>query len=434
MKKNYRLILPLILIFAASYVFAGERAPIAEGETPVPPFGGILDAETCVKIALEAHPSVAFAGHNVAAARSRVSQAESDYYPEVEVSSGYSRVDIASSAGTDPRNEYSNAVSLRQNIYDFGRTSEEIKVRKRNLGSLSFDLEDARNKTAFNVRQAYYKVLLAIKNKIVQEETVKQFKQRLEQAKGFFELGKKPKFDVTRASVALSDAGVNLIKAENALRIARVNLKNAMGITEAPDFEIKDDLEFKRYVITMEEAVEKAIAGRPDLKSAFEKKQSTAEGVELAKKNYYPVLSGNASYNFSGESYPLDEGWNVGAVVTVPVFTGFLTKHQAEEARGKLGAAKADEELLRQLVIFETKQAYFNLIEAGERVPASELTVKQALENLELANARYSTGVGNPIEVTDATITYSNARLGFFQSLADYKTAEANLKFVTGER
>ena len=67
-------------------------------------------------------------------------------------------------------------------------------------------------------------------------------------------------------------------------------------------------------------------------------------------------------------------------------------------------------------------------------MPASELTVKQALENLELANARYLTGVGDPIEVTDATVTYANARLGFFQSLADYKTAEANLKFVMGER
>ena len=426
MKRIYRLILPLILIFAASYSFSGERPPIAEGET--------LDVERCVAIALEAHPSVASAGHNAAAARSRISQAESNYYPQVEVSSGYSRVDIASGAGTGPRNEYSDAVSLKQNIYDFGRTSEEIKVRKRNLGSLSFDLEDARNKTAFNVRQAYYKVLLAIKNKTVQEETVKQFKQRLTQAKGFFELGKRPKFDVTRASVALSDAGVNLIKAENALRIARVNLKNAMGITEAPDFEIKDDLDFKRYDIAMDEAVVKAVAERPDLKSAFEKKQSADEGVELAKRNYYPVLSGNASYNMSGESYPLDEGWNVGAVVTVPVFTGFLTKHQAEEARAKLGAAKANEELLRQLVIFETKQAYFNLIEAGTRVPASELTVKQALENLDLANARYSTGVGNPIEVTDATVTYTNARFGFFQALADYKTAEANLKFVMGTR
>lgn len=428
MKKIFLLILPLI--FIVSYAFANERPPVVEGETP----GGILDAETCVKIALEAHPSVASAGHNVAAARSRISQAESDYYPEVEVSSGYSRVDIASSAGTDPRNEYSNAVSLRQNIYDFGRTSEEIKVRKRNFGSLSFDLEDVENRIAFNVRQAYYGVLLAIKNKIVQEETVKQFNQRLTQAKGFYELGKRPKFDVTRASVALSDAKVNLIKADNALRVARVNLKNAMGITEAPDFEIKDDLDFKRYAITMDEAVVNAVVERPDLKSAFEKRQSASEGVELAKRNYYPTLSGNASYNFSGESYPLDEGWNVGAVVTVPVFTGFLTKYQAEEARGKLGAAKANEELLRQRVIFEIKQAYFNLIEAGERVPASELTVKQALENLELANARYSTGVGDPIEVTDATVTYANARLGFFQSLADYKVAEANLRFVMGER
>src|SRR3990172_9589000 len=109
MGKIHLLILPLIL--AASYVFAGERPPISEGET--------LDVERCVEIALPAHPSVVSAESNAAAARSRISQSESNYYPQVEVSSDYSRVDGDSLTG--PRNEYSNAVRMRQNLYDFGR-------------------------------------------------------------------------------------------------------------------------------------------------------------------------------------------------------------------------------------------------------------------------------------------------------------------------
>jgi outer membrane protein TolC len=86
-----------------------------------------------------------------------------------------------------------------------------------------------------NVKQTYFGVLQAQRNRGVSGETVKQFELHLEQAKGFYEVGTKPKFDVTKAEVDLSNARLNLIRAENSLRIAIVNLNNAMGITEAPD-------------------------------------------------------------------------------------------------------------------------------------------------------------------------------------------------------
>ena len=43
--------------------------------------------------------------------------------------------------------------------------------------------------------------LQAKQNREVALETVKQFEQHLQQAKGFYEAGTKPKFDVTKADV-----------------------------------------------------------------------------------------------------------------------------------------------------------------------------------------------------------------------------------------
>ena len=96
----------------------------------------------------------------------------------------------------------------------------------------------------FGVKQAYYGLLQARRNRDVAREVVEQFQQHLEQAKAFFEVGTKPKFDVTKADVDLSNAKLNLLKAENAFRLGQVTLNNTMGMPEAPDYEIVDQLPF----------------------------------------------------------------------------------------------------------------------------------------------------------------------------------------------
>ncbi|MBI5969943.1 MAG: TolC family protein [Deltaproteobacteria bacterium] len=410
-----------------------DRAIIKQGER--------LDLRRCIETALARQPGVTVAANNVYSSMNKVFQAQSSYYPQVEATGGYSRTDTASSTATLSRayDQYKGSVGLKQNLYDFGKTAEAIKAREINLGSSRFDLENAKNQTAFNVKKAYYNALQAGKNKIVAEEAVKQFEQHLVQAKGFYEVGVKPKYDVTSAEVALSEAKVNLIKVKNSLKIARLNLNNAMGAPDAPDFEIVDDEEatlraLKEYSVTLEGALAKAFANRPDLKSAVEKKRSAERGVELARKGYYPYLSGAAAYNWSGESFPLDNGWSAGASITIPIFSGFLTKYQVAESKADLGAARANAELLRQSVSFEVQQSYFNLKEAEERIPAAELSVKKAAENLDLANARYSTGVGNPVETTDASVAYSNAKLAYGQALSDYNIAQAFLVLAVGGR
>ncbi|MBI5562180.1 MAG: TolC family protein [Deltaproteobacteria bacterium] len=428
------------LLFLAFILAAFSAVPpgaLAGDESLIIKEGERLGLGRCLAVALEREPSIGAALYNAEAARSRVSEAQSNYYPQVEASGGYSKSAKAapgrsSASFSQGADLYTSGISLKQNIYDFGRTPAQVGVQEFNLGASRFDLENARNQIIFNVKQAYYGLLQAEKALIVSDESVKQAEAHLEQAKGFYEAGTKPRIDVTRAEVALSEARVSRIKAKNALALGRVTLNNAMGVPDAPDFEVEDDLGFQIYGITLEDALSRAFNARPDLKSAAEKRKALGEAVELAKKNYYPALSGNAGYNWSGERFPLERGWDVGATLTVPLFSGFLTRYQVAESRANLNAAAANQEALRQTVIFEVRQAYLNLMEAGERVPAAEASVKQAEENLELANARYAAGVGNPIESADASVAYGNARLAYFQALTDGKIAQAGLEKAIG--
>ena len=434
-----RLLLFLVYFGVCFGVCFGSLLPAAGAEELIRK-GEMLDLQRCIAIALSRHPSIQAAAGTLRAGESRIGQARSGYYPQLNGSVGYSRTDPTTSARTDPTtsagqayDSYSSSVSLSQNLYDFGKTSTQVKIQELNRDSSRSDLDNIRTQVSFGVKQAYFGLLQAGRNRGVSREMVGQFQQHLDQAGAFFEVGTKPKFDVTKAEVDLSNAKLNLIKAENAFRLARVALNNAMGLPEAPDYEVADQLSSQRVEIDLEETIRKAYDRRPDLKAIAVKKQSLEQSIELARKGYYPSVTGNAGYGWGGGSFPLDQGWSFGAQLDVPLFSGFLTKYQVAEAQANLEVLAANEALLRQTIDQDVKQAWLNLQEAADRGVAAELIVRQAAENLELANGRYASGVGNPIEVTDALVAASNAKMSQISALYDYKLAQSSLEKAAGE-
>ncbi|OPY09808.1 MAG: Outer membrane protein TolC precursor [Syntrophaceae bacterium PtaB.Bin095] len=419
----------LILPFTAA---AGDR--IIKGET--------LDIQQCVDIALKNHPSILSAAGTLKAGESRVGQARSGYYPQVSGSVVYNRISPyeTSSGGRLAPNDKgaydvtNSSIALSQNLFDFGKTAAQVRIQSLNLDSSRADFADVKSRVVFGAKQAYYELLRARRNRDVGREVVGQYEQHLARAKGFFEIGVKPKFDVTKAEVDLSNAKLSLLKAENAFRVARVTLNNALGLPEAPDFEIQDSLDLPRAEVDLDAALRKAFDRRPDLQAILVKEKALEETIAYEKKGYYPYVTGNASYGWGGDSFPLDHGWNIGATLNIPLFSGLSTKYQVDEARANLEVLKANEETLRQSIHLDVQQAWLNLREAADRIVTAEISVRQAMENLELANGRYASGVGSPIEVTDALVAESNAKTSFNAALYDYRVAQASMEKATGEK
>lgn len=395
--------------------------------------GDVLGLDECIETALRMQPNIRAARGQAAAGQSRVGQAKAEYYPQVDLTAGYSRSQ-AVSAAIRSGDYFTNSLTLSQNIYDFGRRSALVKAQERSAEALREELGDTVSETVYNVKQAYYALLQAQRNREVAVETIKQFERQLEQAQGFFDAGLRPRFDVTRAEVDLSNARLNLIRAENNIRLIEARLKNEMGVPQAPDFNIKDDLEVRRFDITLDGAIARALQSRQDIKAAEARTRSFKESLSLAEKGNYPFISGIADYTWAGDGYPFEDGWTAGVTLTWPIFNGFFTRHQVGESKASLEASSADEDIIRQDVLLEVQQAYYNLRESGERIPAAELALRQAQENLDIANGRYATGVGSPIEVTDATVAYINAKTALVQALTDYKTALAGLERAMGEQ
>ncbi|NLI43303.1 MAG: TolC family protein [Synergistaceae bacterium] len=390
----------------------------------------VLTLAQCIKIALQVHPDVVGAQKKVEAQESRVGQASSQNYPTLSASTNYAR---SSPAGGSVHSNYSSDVSLSQLVTDFGQRETQIDIQKENVTVTEFQANDRQRNIAYGVSEAYYGVLAAKRNVAVAEQTVEQFEEHLRQAQGFYEAGTAPRFDVTKAQVDLSTARLDLIKARSSLEIAWKTLNNAMGFMDAPSYDIADDMDFKVYEITKEEALERAMANRPDLKAQEHTAVSAQKSLRLAAKGQSPTLSAYAAYNFEGRDFPLDEGWNYGLSLSVPVFDGHLVEYKTKEAAANLEEVNLATESMKNDIILEVEQGYLSLIESEERVGVSELTVKQAEENLELALGRYEAGVGSPIEVTDATVALNDARRNYIQALYDYRMASMALKSAMGE-
>jgi outer membrane protein len=410
--------------------------------------GEMLTISRCLDIALKKNPNILAAMNTVEINRSRVGEARSNYYPQISATGSYSRISPVPGTAAAPLgirerfNQYSGSVNLNQNIYDFGKTSSSVDVSKYNFESSRSDLNTSQDTIILGVKQAYYGVLQAMRNRDVAADVIKQFQLHLDQAQGFYEVGTKAKIDVIKAEVDLSNAKLSLINVGNALKIAWVTLNTAMGVPDPPEYTIEDNLSFQQYAITLEEATTRAFENRPDLQSVIAKRQSAEANISLATSGHYPVLSGNASYLAGAQDIPpstlaqggLEHGWEVGVALTIPLFSGFLISHQVAEAKSNLYVLKANEETLRQQILLDVRQAYLNLQAAEASISTADLAAKQAKENLDLANGRYTAGVGSPIEVSDAFATYVTAQATYTGTLYNYKIAQASIEKAMGAR
>ena len=150
----------LLLFVVCFWVCFGSILPAGAGAEELIRKGETLDLQRCIAIALSGHPAIQAAAGTLRAGDSRIGQARSGYYPQLNGSAGYNRTDPTTSAG-QVYDSYSSSVSLSQNLYDFGKTSTQVKIQELNRDSSRSDLDNVRTQVSFGVKQAYFGLLQA---------------------------------------------------------------------------------------------------------------------------------------------------------------------------------------------------------------------------------------------------------------------------------
>ncbi|MBP8980511.1 MAG: TolC family protein [Syntrophobacterales bacterium] len=427
-----------ILALGVALLICPGGAPAASLIQP----GEELTLERCIAIAIGNQPEILQYLYTTRANEADLGKAKAGYYPQLDAKSTFTDYNLAKKTD-DPYPPINtlygykygdNNLTLTQKIYDFGKREDTVAVARLNVDSSRLDMENKITAVVNNVKNAYYQVLKAKLSRDIELEVREQYRKQLEQAKLFFAAGKKPKYDVTNAEVYLSGAELRVIDGENELSKAWVALSGAMGYDGPANYTVKELHTLDKLQITEQEALEQAYRNRQDLRSLVVQKEAAERSVSLARKEYFPSLDANAGYEFAGSQTPLAQGWTVGAGLTWNLFQGFATQQSVRKALANLKIVEAKIAANRLQIRQEVQTALLNMKKAEESIGNAQLQVRQATENLELVNLRYQSGLATSLEVTVATVNFSQAKQTRVNAYYNYVTARANLERAMGGR
>lgn len=430
---------------AADIQLQVQAAPGAQASPS--PTGKLLTLEEAVRIGLDNHPRIKSANERVLSQEAILGQQMSAYYPTISLNNQYrtSYVGSASEKATASENFISQAL-FSMTLYNFGKREGTVQAARETLGAVQQDAATTVQDTALAIKTAYYTYLATQAFVNVAKGTVRNRELLVRQARGFFEVGTRAKIDVARAEANLYNAQAGLITAENAVKIAWVTLRNAMGAPRLPEQPVAEDGPEVELSMDLAGARNIAYEARTELKSFESQRRASDQLIATARRGHLPDLNFDASYGRRHQSdeidrtnnrhlntFPLQPAWAVGLVLNVPIFDGFRTTQRVEETLHNYYNVKAQEEDRRQLIALEVEQSYLRVVETQERIKANESATTAAKENLDLAQGRYQVGVGSIIEVTDAETLYTEAQINYVRSIYEYKIADAQLARAMGD-
>jgi outer membrane protein len=438
----------LALLLATSYPVlspaADSPAPAQPppAQTANPQAGNVLTLDEAIQIGLDNHPSIKAARERIGAQQAVLGQQMAAYYPTIAMNNFYqTSTQVGSNVGAS-ENAFDTVVSrtgVNMTLYNFGKREGTVQAARDTLDATGFNYKTAVDGVILGVKQSYYLYLGAKAIVTVREETVKSRQLLVNQARGFYEVGTRARIDVARAESNLYTAEADLIAARNAMQVAWVTLKNAMGLRELPERPLVEEAIITTVPYTLDQARELAYASRPELKSFEAQRRAQDQTIAAARRGHLPDINFDANYRRSGTSaaesttFPLQGAWQAQLSLVIPIFDGFRTTNRVEETLRNYYVIRNQEEQQRQQVALDVEQAYLRLIELRDRIRANEAAASAAKENLDLATGRYQVGVGSIIEITDAQTLYTDAQTTYIRSLYDYKIADAQLTRAIGQ-
>jgi outer membrane protein len=434
LKKQKRRIPVCLLLLIVFFLFpetarpADAPAAATQGTTSAP---SGLTIDEVVRIALENQSTIKSAQYQINAQDAVLHQQMAAYYPTITLNQTYTTGSTA--LGGRAVDAYAGAGQVNMTLYNFGKREGLVQSARDTLGATQYAYRVTTNNTVLAAKQAYLGVLQANALLKVNDETVNDREVTLRQTQGFYDVGTKPRSDVTQAEANLYIAQANQIAAKNGVDIAWATLINAMGVDDFPKQPLAEELAVAPFSMTLAEAKQTAFASRPELLQFASLLKAQDELIAVARRNHLPDIAVNSKYGGASATFESpNRSWNVQLSLSIPIFNGFQTTYQVQQALSTYHSIKEQERVERQQVALQVEQSYLTLIASRDAVRANEAAVKAAKENLELHQGRYEVGYAPIVEVTDAQTTYTTAQTNYVNALVANKLALAQLVNAIG--
>ncbi len=417
-----------------------------------PPASAAFDLEACRSSARDQHPRLAAARAQAAAAEARKAIAFSGFLPSLSAEGSFTAVRGAGGqaslrpAGTEPSTSLLGApdyevwgagLTLRQTIWDFGRTlhahgaAAAAQQAAEQDERILLETLDVEAEAAFRTAMAADQLVVAM------EEASARAASHLARASARTEVGLRPRYDVSRAEVEVSNAALALVAAMNARELARAQLANACGLAELPADRplVVPPARAVPELPKLEEALADALSRRSEIAAAQARVEAAERALSASRALHLPSLAATGTVNYRGSDIQeLGGGWSALVQLNVPLLAGGADSARVREAEANLALARASLENTRRLVRLDIESAFLAMREAGARMAAAKALEVSASEGMQLAEVRYETGAGDALELADAQAAFASSRATTVRAALDASVAAARLERALGQR
>jgi outer membrane protein len=419
-----------------------------------------LSLRQAISIALQYHPRAAQASAETAAAQEQIGEARSYLGPQLYGISEYLRStengiantsyynlngmlpritgtnhdlpDNEVSQTSDTSNNYVGGAAVSQYLFDFGRRRGLVSERRFEANATAEQQQLVDLQLIFDVSQRYFSVLEARQLVRVYEKAVEERKYHLHEAQVKANAGLRPQLDVYLTRAEVQRAQLHLIDARNAEDDAVVAFDNALGLGgTSPDYQLVDVLTYSAITEQLASLLSDAMKLRPDMKALADQARAMGAQITQFRSDYFPTVNGVAGYSAMGTGLPAANNFDVGIVISWPIFNSFLTSHQIAEAQYRQRAIESQMEDLRQQIILQVKTAFLDWQASLQRINRAEQTLAASRAELELAEKRYAAGLADIVELEDAQRSYTADDAAYSNALYGFSVAKAAVDQAT---
>lgn len=222
--------------------------------------------------------------------------------------------------------------------------------------------------------------------------------------------------------------------------------KEAEGMYETKFPAINSKIEYSQMngEVTLSDCIKLAITHHPTIMSAISNAEIYKTMVGQAWSNYFPTISAGVNYSRNdmfmtmSSSYArmMAQKYNMYYMPTISanmlLFDFGKTKSMADSAQKTYESSRYDAETSIELVIYNVKVAYYNLVFAEIQKTVYEDTVKDFELQLKQAKAQYDIGRKAKIDVTTAEYNLGNAKVNLIKAKNTLELAAAELANAVG--
>lgn len=415
----------------------------------------VLTLAEALELAAQHSPVVNASRQDVEAAEAQQTIARSAYFPKVDASETWTRTNNPTLVFGTLLNQgrftqadfntvklnspsalenWRSAISVTQPVYNGGREGIGVRLAEIRKSLSAEGLETTQQGVFFAVTRAYYDLLFAKATVAVARETVQIAEADVRSIASRFKGGAAVKSDLLQAEVRLAAYREEVIRADQAVRIAGIALRHAIGLDEPVDAEGHLSVGAER-IPELGTMVARALESRPDYRKQAADVREAGMAVQLARSTYLPKFNLQASYELNNTAPFSENGANnyvALGVVSLNLFNGLSDAATVRKARAEREKARKLLAAKRREVEVEVVEAYYGMAAARERLAVTKTAVAQGKENLRIIRNRYNGGISPVIDLLTAELVLNQAKQNRIHALYDERVGWARLRFVTG--